>query len=376
MQTVQLGSSDLLVSLACLGTMTFGNQNDEKSSFELLDYAVKQGGINFIDTAELYPVPPAAETCGSTEDIIGRWLAKEGPEMRKKVILASKVSGRSGRKYIVANRKDPKQEEADSRLSRDQIFEAIDGSLRRLQTDYLDLYQLHWPDRYTPNFGELGYERAKERSDDVSFEEQVQAMGDLIASGKIRHWGVSNENAFGVTKFVETAKKLGVPPPVSIQNDFSLADRRFHTDGTAEACAPHNVPGGIGLLAYGALSGGTLSGKYLGDQKEAKTARHTLFEDFQPRYHSNRTMTMAAAHVEIAKKWNVTPSQLAYAWAASREYMASVIIGATTLEQLKENVAAFTMEIPSGAIEEVDNLHLEYERPYFDPGLCRLGRKA
>lgn len=348
MKYMQLGSSDLKVSIACLGTMTWGVQNNESEAFEQLDYAVKQGGINFIDTAELYPVPSTAETMGRTEEYIGRWLAREGPEMRKKIVLTSKVSGYSTmRKYLVANRKVPKQAEATPRLSREHIFEAVDASLRRLQTDYLDLYQLHWPDRYTPNFGELGYDRSKERDGDIPFEETVQAVGDLIKAGKIRHWGLSNENAYGVTMMVQTALRLGVPPPVSIQNDFSLADRRFWTDGVAEACSPHAVPGGISLLAYGALCGGTLSGKYHKDDKsDVEQARHVLYDDFQPRYRSERVMAMAGDHIEIAKKYNVSPTELAYAWAASREYIGSVIIGATSMKQLKENIAAFEKEIP------------------------------
>eukprot|EP00286_Rhodomonas_abbreviata_P023241 CAMPEP_0181301598 /NCGR_PEP_ID=MMETSP1101-20121128/7511_1 /TAXON_ID=46948 /ORGANISM="Rhodomonas abbreviata, Strain Caron Lab Isolate" /LENGTH=383 /DNA_ID=CAMNT_0023406917 /DNA_START=128 /DNA_END=1280 /DNA_ORIENTATION=+ len=370
--------------------MTFGEQNNEHESFAILDYAVKEAGINFIDTAELYPVPSKPETCGSTEDILGRWLAREGPEMRKKIVLASKVAGYSeGRGYLPANRKVPKQTEEAARLTRAQIFEACDASLRRLQTDYLDLYQLHWPDRYTPNFGELGYEQRKAREGDVPFAEQVQAMGDLIRMGKIRHWGLSNENAYGVTMMVQTALQLGVPPPVSIQNDFSLAHRSFESDGTWEACSPKAVPpAGISLLAYGPLCGGTLSGKYLKaeekktgtkraregeeggeESKEAgelEEARHSKFAEFQPRYHAPRTMELAARLSEIAGQHNISPAQLALAWAASKEYMGSVIIGATSLSQLKENVGAFTTEFPADAIDQADQLHLEFERPFFN----------
>ncbi|EKX34216.1 hypothetical protein GUITHDRAFT_80744 [Guillardia theta CCMP2712] len=314
-----------MVSIACLGTMTFGQQNTEDEAVEQLNYAVHEAGINFIDTAELYPVPPSSKTCGSTEEIIGRWLARGGPELRKKIYLASKVSGYSNRGYLYANRKVPRQ----------QILEACDASLRRLQTNYLDLYQLHWPERYTPGFGALAYQRCLERVDSVPIEEQVAAMGELIKQGKIRYWGISNENAFGVAKFVMAAEKLQVPLPVSIQNDFCTIDRRFEQDGTAEACSPLNAPPhGISLLAYGPLAGGTLSGKYSTGLWDLSSSRHTLFPLFQPRYHAKNAIEFAKQHADIAAKYGITSSQLALAWAAAREYMGSVIIGATTMDQV------------------------------------------
>jgi len=372
-----------MVTIACLGTMTWGEQNTEAEAIEQLDWAVNHGGINFIDTAELYPVPPGPETCGRTEYMIGRWLAKGGPDLRKKIILASKVAGFSGRGYIVAERKKtlgievPADQSFVTHLSREQILEACDASLKRLQTDYLDLYQLHWPERYTPIFGSLKYERASERpaGDYASIEEQVLAMGELIKAGKIRYWGLSNENAFGVTKFVHACEQLGVPLPVSIQNDFAFVDRRFEQDGTAEACSPHNVgANGIGLLAYGALAGGTLSGKYTDAAADTQAARHSKFPDFQPRYHAARTRELAADFAAVANRHGIPPAQLALAWAASREYMASVIIGATSMSQLKENVAAFSMDIPKECEGELEALYLTYERPYF-ANVSRMGRK-
>jgi len=383
LRQVQLGHSDMLVTIACLGTMTWGEQNSEIEAFEQLDWAVHEGGINFIDTAELYPVPPRPDTAGSTEVIIGKWLAKGGPELRKKIILASKVAGYSkGRGYLVEKRRetlayemgDP--ESFATHLSKDQIFEAVDASLKRLQTSYLDLYQLHWPERYTPVFGELSYKRASERADAVTIEEQVAAIGELIKSGKIRYWGLSNENAFGVTKFVHACEKQGVPLPVSIQNDFAFVDRRFEQDGTAEACAPHNVgANGIGLLAYGALAGGTLSGKYADPAAATllEKSRHSKFPDFQPRYHANSTKELAAEFAKIANKYSIKPAQLALAWAASKEYMGSVIIGATSMEQLKDNVAAFDVIIPDQCAAELEKLYLNYERPYF-ANVGRMGR--
>lgn len=366
-----LGNSDLVVSLCCLGTMTWGEQNTETEAVEQLNWAVNHGNINFIDTAELYPVPPGKKHCGDTELIIGRWLKAGGPDLRKKIILASKVAGYSGRTYIPMKRKNGVEEK--TRLSREQIFNACESSLERLQTDYLDLYQLHWPDRYTPTFGALSYQRANERDDGIAWDEQVQAMGDLIKAGKIRHWGLSNENSFGVTMMVQTAKRLGVPPPVSIQNDFCLVDRRFEQDGTAEACSPLNVPkGGIGLLAYGALAGGTLSGKYH-DGSDTSKSRHDKFPDFQPRYHAEHTRQMAKEFCDIATAAGFKPAQLALKWAADREYMGSVIIGATTMEQLKDNVAAFELDVPKDVMEQIDQLYLSKERPFFNK-VCRMGR--
>lgn len=383
MRSVQLGHSDLMVTIACLGTMTWGEQNTELEAFEQLDYAVHQAGINFIDTAELYPVPPKPDTAGLTETMIGKWLARGGPELRKKIILASKVAGYSkGRGYLVEKRKATLGSETGdpasyaTHLSRDQMLEACDASLKRLQTTYLDLYQLHWPERYTPCFGALGYVRANERQDAVAIEEQVAAIGELIKSGKIRYWGLSNENSFGVTKFVHACQKLGVPLPVSIQNDFAFVDRRFEQDGTAEACSPYNVGGnGIGLLAYGALAGGTLSGKYADPAAAAQLAesRHAKFPDFQPRYHANSTKEMAAEFAKIANKYSIAPAQLALAWAAAREYMGSVIIGATSMAQLKENIAAFDITIPKECEAELEKLYLSYERPYF-ANVGRMGR--
>ena len=218
----KLGNTDVDVSIACLGTMTFGEQNTEEEAWEQLDYFLSVGG-NFIDTAELYPVIPKAETCGRTEEFIGRWMASRGN--REQIILATKVMGGGGdtRNFVPANRTVPPNPNApNGRLEKAQIFAAIDGSLRRLQTEYIDLYQIHWPDRYTTSWGKNQFKKdLPEKFDPVPFEEQVSAIGELIKSGKIRHWGLSNETAYGVCKMVEIAAKLGVPPPVSIQVSIS-----------------------------------------------------------------------------------------------------------------------------------------------------------
>ncbi|KAH8062358.1 oxidoreductase [Aureococcus anophagefferens] len=303
------GPHRLRVSEACLGTMTWGEQNTEAEAFEQLDYALAHG-VNFIDTAELYPVPPNAQTYGETERIIGRWLAAD-PSRREQVVLATKVTS-FGRDYIPA------------------------------------LRGLHWPERYTNIFAQRDYKRAFERAS-TSVDDQVLGVKALLDSGKVRAWGLSNENAVGVGLFLAACARHGVPPPATIQNDFSLLHRKFEEDGTAEACAPVRAgfEPGVGLLAYGVLAGGALSGKYVkrGDGTRAAPAdsRHVAFPFFQPRYVSGASLDAADAYAALAAKRGVTPSQLAIQWARSREYMGSVIIGATKMAQLAEDIAAFEL---------------------------------
>ncbi|KAL4428585.1 hypothetical protein ABPG77_008897 [Micractinium sp. CCAP 211/92] len=358
MKYTKLGSSDLEVSIVCLGTMTWGEQNTEEEAWEQLDYAVSQG-INFIDTAELYPVPPRPETCGRTEEYIGRWMKARGN--RSKIILATKVMGgaKDGRTFVPANRTVPKDPSPPApRLEPAQIRAAVEGSLRRLQTEYIDLIQLHWPDRYAPVFGKNQF-IASQHYDPVPFEAQVAAVGELIREGKVRHWGLSNETTFGVCKMAEVAAKLGVPPPISIQNDFSLLDRRFEGH-LAEACAPFNY--NLGLLPYGPLAGGTLTNKYF-EGEPSPNARHVKFPGFQPRYHSEPSRAAARAYRELAEQKGLTLAQLALAWCKSRWYVASVIIGATTMEQLKENIAAFDIELDADTLAKIDALHLAHRNP-------------
>uniref|UniRef100_A0A383W131 NADP-dependent oxidoreductase domain-containing protein n=1 Tax=Tetradesmus obliquus TaxID=3088 RepID=A0A383W131_TETOB len=358
MKTKKLGSSDLEVPIVCMGTMTFGEQSSEEESFAIMDYALSQG-VNFLDTAELYPVPPTKENNARTERIIGNWMQARGN--RSQVIIATKVAGAMpgmDRSYIVANRADPPldfETAPQPNLTREQILTACDASLRRLQTTYIDLYQIHWPARYAPLFGGRQYHPDRER-DAPSIEEQVAAMGELIQAGKVKYWGLSNETTFGVCQFCETAKRLGVPLPVSIQNDFSPMLRVFEGD-LAEACAPSNY--NIGLLAYGVLAGGALSGKYL-NGFDTSRSRHTLFPGFQPRYHAKRTSDAARELVEIAKAKDMSAATLCQAWAASRWYMGSVIIGATTLEQVQENIAACLTKLDEETVAAMDALFLKY----------------
>ncbi|GAX73542.1 hypothetical protein CEUSTIGMA_g993.t1 [Chlamydomonas eustigma] len=357
-----LGSSNLSVPIVCVGTMTFGEQNTEEEAFEMLDYCLERGAI-FLDTAELYPVPVKKENNGMTEKIIGRWL--ESRKCRDKIILASKVHGGMfskdiDRSFIVANRSEPPSTEiVQPKLDEANIRAACEASLRRLKTDYLDLYQIHWPERYAPIFGARQYLPSKERPISSTIDEQVIAMGKLIKEGKIRHWGLSNETTMGVVLFCEAAKRHGVPLPISIQNDFSLVYRGYEEE-LAEACAPCNY--NIGLLAYGPLAGGTLCMKYE-EGRATENSRHNKYPQFQARYHSERTKAAAAEYAAIAKRKGLNPTQLALAWTASRWFMGSVIIGMTSMQQLKENLDSFDIELDEETVKAIDAVHVERRNP-------------
>lgn len=288
---------------------------------------------------------------------------------RSKVILATKVHGHSpglSRSYIVANRHDPPKDEGiQPLLTRDQIVSACDASLRRLQTSYIDLYQIHWTARYVPSWGSRQYDVKLEREGVPSIDEQVAAIGELIKSGKVKAWGLSNETTLGVCQFGEACKRLGVPPPCSIQNDFSLCFRFFEEE-LAEACSPRNY--NLGLLSYGSLCGGALSGKYIGDGelssiKKTDQSRHEAYKQFQPRYMSERTLAAAREYAELARAKGLSPAKLALAWAASRWYMGSVIIGFTTIEQLKECIEACEVELDEATLAAIDAIHLRRRNP-------------
>lgn len=359
MEHRKLGSSGLQVPVVCLGTMTFGEQNSEEESYAIMDYALSRG-CNWFDTAELYPVPPMEETHAKTEVIIGNWM--KARNNRSQLLIATKVAScmpGMDRSYIVARRSEPPSDTTEQPgLTREQILSACDASLRRLQTDYIDLYQIHWPSRFVPLFGMRQYKPEMERPA-IDFDEQVQAMGDLIKAGKIKHWGVSNETTYGVCQLCEAAKRLGVPLPVSIQNDFSPFLRVFEGE-LAEACAPSHY--NIGLLSYGVLLGGTLSGKYLNgyEAPASSKGRHALFQGFQPRYHSKRAMAATQDLVDLAKAKGLSPATLAQAWAASRWYMASVIIGATSVEQAKENIDACLTKLDDETLKAMDDLFAKH----------------
>lgn len=350
-ERVKLGDSDLLVSRCCLGTMTWGVQNTEVEAHEQLSYAWDQG-INFLDTAEMYPIPPSAETQGRTEQYIGTWLQQR---RREDVILATKVSGYGRQSYL---RDDGSLPRVDAR----NIRESVDKSLARLQTDHIDLLQIHWPDRYVPLFGAPSYDAANER-EAVPFEEQLAGLEAVIRAGKVRFVGVSNETSYGVMSFVQAARQgLGLPMIVSIQNSYSLLVRgSFETD-LAEVCAPRQC--NVGLLAYSPLAGGSLTGKYVAGNEEAiANARFNLFQGYMKRYRQSLACEAATAYVEVAQRHGLTPTQLALAFVSSRWFVSSTIIGATSLEQLKENIGTFDVRLSPEALADIDKVFRRYRDP-------------
>jgi aryl-alcohol dehydrogenase (NADP+) len=343
MQYKQLGESDLKVSEICLGTMTFGQQNTIEEAHKQLDYAVAQG-VNFIDTAEMYPVPTRPETYGSTERYIGEWLKHQ---QRDQLIIATKIAGPGrGFKWVRNGAKA---------IDRDNLEQAVDESLKRLQTDYIDLYQIHWPDRYVPIFGQTVYDPSKERKT-VPIAEQLTVFADLIQAGKIRYVGLSNETPWGVSEFSHLAKQLGLPKVISIQNAYNLLNRVFDS-ALAEASYREN----IGLLAYSPLGFGLLSGKYL--HGEPENARVTLFKGFGQRYLKPNVNEAVDAYVEIAQKHQLSPVQLALAFVKSRWFVTSTIIGATTIEQLKENLDSLNVVLNEEILAEIDAVHARYPNP-------------
>jgi len=343
MQTRKLGKTDIDVTLICLGTMTWGEQNTEQEAFEQLDYAVAEG-INFIDAAEMYPVPPRAGTQGLTETYLGNWLARRG--RRDDLVIASKVAGPgNGLTYL---RNGP-------RLTRNHIIEACDASLKRLQTDYIDLYQVHWPDRSTNFFGRLGYEHNPDEQF-TPIEETLEALDELVKAGKIRHVGLSNETPWGTMEYLRLARERGWPRVASIQNPYNLLNRSFEV-GMAEIAHREQA----GLLAYSPLAFGMLSGKYLGGKWPEK-ARMTLYKRFS-RYTSDRGMEATRAYVELARQHGLSPVQMALAYVSSRSFVTSNIIGATSMEQLRENIGSTRITLSSELQEAIEAIHQEFTYP-------------
>ena len=342
MQYRELGRTGLKVSRICLGTMTWGEQNSEQDAHEQLDRAVA-AGVNFIDTAEMYPVPPRAKTQGRTEEHLGSWLAKRG--RRDDLVIATKVSGPSEMEWI----------RPDHRLDRANIERAVEASLKRLQTDYIDLYQVHWPNRRTNFFGRLGYSH-KPGPDEVPIEETLGALGDLVKQGKIRHVGVSNETPWGVMRYLALADKAGLPRIVSIQNPYNLLNRTFEI-GLAEVAHREDV----GLLAYSPMAFGALSGKYLDGQRPAG-ARMTLFDRFV-RYTTPRGEAATAQYVDIARRHQLDPAQMALAWVNSRPFLTANIIGATSMQQLEDNLASEALTLSDEVIKDIEAIHADNPNP-------------
>jgi aryl-alcohol dehydrogenase-like predicted oxidoreductase len=344
MQYRRLGRTPVEVSTICLGTMTWGKQNTESEAHGQLDAAVA-AGVNFIDTAEMYPVPPEAETYTLTEQYIGNWLAKRG--RRDDIVLATKVAGRADWLPHIRHGKNC--------FDRPNIEAALDNSLKRLQTDYVDLYQLHWPDRHTNFFGELGYQF---QSDDyaVPIEETLRVLADQVAAGKVRYIGLSNETPWGAMKFLQLAEQMNLPRVVSIQNPYSLLNRSFEI-GLAEVAHREDC----GLLAYSPLGFGVLSGKYL-DGAQPAGARLTLFERFS-RYSNARSLAATKAYVELARAHGLDPAQMALAYVNSRSFVTSNIIGATTMEQLHSNLQSMEVILSEEVLDAIEALHLDNPNP-------------
>ena len=336
MKRNRLGASGLEVSDICLGTMTWGEQNSETEAHSQVAWALERG-INFIDTAEMYPVPPRKETQGATEAILGTWLGKNRGR-RDKLVIASKIAGPGRREWIRGG---------DNHVSKRTVPWAIDDSLKRLQTDYIDLYQIHWPERYVPAFGAWQYDPSKER-EAVPILEQVEAMGAAIRAGKIRAYGLSNETAWGLCEFVRVAREHGLPPPASVQNGYSLVNRMFDGD-LAEASRHLNVP----LLAYSPLAMGLLSAKYRGTDWPAQ-ARLRKFPDFGERYKRPRVLAAAEEYRRIAEKHRLPLAGIALAFARNRFFTAATIIGATTIAQLEELAPWFEATLPPEVLADLE----------------------
>ncbi len=342
MEYRRLGRTDLKVSALCLGTMTFGEQNSEAEAHQQLDCALA-AGINLIDTAEMYPVPPRAETQGLTERYIGSWLKRRGG--RERIVLATKVTGPSF-DYI---------RDGQLRFDRKNIEAALEASLKRLNTDYIDLYQLHWPERKTNYFGQLGYTH---QPDDewTDFAETLSVLDEQIRAGKIRHIGLSNETPWGTMSYLQLAQQQGLPRMVSIQNPYSLLNRSFEV-GLAEISHREEV----GLLAYSPLGFGVLSGKYL-RQPWPADGRITLYERFR-RYTGEQATAATRAYVELARDHGLEPAQMALAFVTSRSFVTSNIIGATTLAQLRQNIASTAITLSPALLEEIETIHRRYTIP-------------
>ena len=344
MKYTTLPHTELEISQICLGTMTWGRQNTEAEGHAQMDYAVEKG-INFFDTAELYPIPAHPDFHSHTEKIIGNWFRKTGK--REEIILASKIVGPAPfTKFIRTEGYRP-----------ESLIQAVDASLGRLQTDYIDLYQLHWPERSTNYFGQRGYQHDPKDAWEDNIHQVLETLGELIRQGKIRHVGLSNETPWGVMRFLEEAKMHpNLPRMITIQNPYNLLNRQFEVGMAEIAHRSH-----IGLLAYSPLGFGTLSGKYLGGQKPEK-ARITLFPNYR-RYSSDTAVAATGAYKDIADRHGLSLAQMALAFVNSRPFLTANIIGATSMEQLKENISSIDLELDEAILTEIEAVHNRFPNP-------------
>ncbi len=339
----KLGNTDLKVSTICLGTMTWGEQNTKKDAFEQMDYALDKS-VNFWDTAEIYSVPPREETFGSTEKIIGEWFAKT--KKRNKVILATKIAGPM-REYVRGG---------GNQYDKKKLFEALEGSLKRLKTDYIDLYQLHWPERNTNFFGKLGYNHTNDDNWN-KFEDILEILKKFIDEGKIRHVGLSNETAWGLGKFLELSKANNLPRMASVQNPYNLLNRTYEI-GLAEI----SIREQSGLLAYSPLACGYLTGKYR-NNKIPKNSRMDHSFDFWTRYRKPNSNRAIEEYFKISQKYNLDFAQMSLKFVEIQPFVTSVIIGATTMEQLKINIESVSVNLEEEIIKEINDVQIKYPNP-------------
>ena len=345
----KLGTTDIDVSVICLGTMTWGGQNSQSEAFDQMDYAFEKG-INFFDTAEMYAIMPSKERYGKTEEIIGNWFKQTGK--RKDIILASKIASKSdGIEWV---------RDGGKKLGFDKknMNAAVDASLKRLKTDYIDLYQLHWPERKVPMFGKLDFVYDPNDTDWSTVEEVLENLNDIIKAGKIRYAGLSNETPWGMMKSLQVSKEKDFPRMMSIQNVYSLVNRVFDT-AHSEVAIREN----FGLLAYSPIAGGRLSGKYLNGALP-KNARYTLWPNRFSRHATERGDKAILKYIELAKKYNLIPTKMANAFVNDRPFVTSNIIGATSMEQLKENIDSINIHLSQEILDEIQEIHS------YDPNPC------
>ena len=344
MKFKKLGHTNIDVSLICLGTMNMGEQNNQKEGFEQMDFSFEQG-VNFFDTAEVYAVPPRKETQGKTEEIIGNWFVKS--KKREKIILATKMVG-PGVEWI---------RDGGGNYTEKNMSIAIDGSLKRLQTDYIDLYQLHWPERNTNYFGKRNYEHNSQEGKNNNIESVLKSLKKFVDQGKIKYIGVSNETPWGLSKFLETADQLNLPRIVSVQNPYNLLNRAYDIGMSEISCREK-----VGLLAYSPLAIGYLSGKYRNNEIP-KNSRIGLFGDFWTRYKEDNAKKAVDDYYKLAKDNGLTLTQMSLAFVNSRPFMTSNIIGATTMEQLKENIGTADIDLSNEIIDKINLIHANNPNP-------------
>ncbi|MDA9731910.1 NADP(H)-dependent aldo-keto reductase [Candidatus Pelagibacter sp.] len=340
----KLGSTDVDVSTICLGTMTWGEQNSKADGFEQMDYAI-DNGVNFWDTAEIYAIPMREETYGETENIIGEWFKKT--KKRNKVILATKVSGPTSKEYIRGG---------GCSYDKKSMSEALEKSLKRMQTDYIDLYQLHWPERNTNFFGKQGYEHDSNEKNWIAFEEILENLKKFVDAGKIRYVGLSNETAWGLAKCLELSKLKNLPKMMAVQNPYNLLNRTYEV-GLAEI----SVREQSGLLAYSPLAFGYLTGKYRNNNMP-KGSRIDLFKDFT-RYNNENSIKAIEEYYRISQKFNLDFAQMSIKFCEIQPFVTSVIIGATTMQQLKTNVESVNVKLNNEIINEINEVQKIYPNP-------------